>query len=384
MVKGIEEGRKCMKLRNGIFNDTLSVILAFGALCSLVFGQFAAHLPLIASAWLVFGICCVSLLYLRAREIEAKEDARPPLLDGPGEMLRLPSPQYFESVLEKINRYSDEGAYEVDPYKALSAADRAMMERVNHAVCQQKIDLFLQPIVGLQDHEVSFYEAFSRLRCAQGQMLMPTDYLDAAVRANHIGYIDNMILLRSVEAVKALQVKGAGESVRIFCNLSPATLCDQQFFALFRQYLDTMKDIEHRLVLEFTYPTLIMDDHAIKGHLRDMADRGMQFSIDHVHPHALDQQVLAQWPVRFIKLSTTALGNMANEGAGVDEIRSSFMKWRETVIPDHVRLIAEKIENHDQHNHARELGLDFGQGNFYGCPGPASSYVHLGGLRQAS
>ena len=45
---------------------------------------------------------------------------------------------------------------------------------------------------------------------------------------------------------------------RIFCNISPATIYDVDFFTRFTDYLDANEDLAQRLVFEFTYPAVEM------------------------------------------------------------------------------------------------------------------------------
>ena len=51
-----------------------------------------------------------------------------------------------------------------------------MIETVRDAIDAGRVDLYLQPIVTLPQRKVRYYEAFTRLRTAEGAVLQPSDF----------------------------------------------------------------------------------------------------------------------------------------------------------------------------------------------------------------
>ncbi|MHA7871350.1 MAG: EAL domain-containing protein, partial [Hyphococcus sp.] len=102
----------------------------------------------------------------------------------------------------------------------VSEQDARILDSVKDAIENDRVDLYLQPIVSLPQRKARYFEAFSRLRAEDGSVLRPFEYLDAAERANRIGVIDNMILLRAVQALRNLGPES--KHYRVFCNISPA------------------------------------------------------------------------------------------------------------------------------------------------------------------
>ena len=52
-----------------------------------------------------------------------------------------------------------------------------MLDRVKDAIENDRVDLYLQPIVSLPQRKQRHFEAFSRLRNNDGTILRPVDYL---------------------------------------------------------------------------------------------------------------------------------------------------------------------------------------------------------------
>lgn len=254
----------------------------------------------------------------------------------------------------------------------LTVADRAMLERVRGAVENDRLDLYLQPIVSLPQRKIRYFEAFSRLRDDQGAMLRPADYLDAAERANRIGVIDNMILLRCIQSFA--RIESMTGRCAIFCNISPATLYDTDFFNHFTDYLEMNRGLSQRLIFEFTYPALQMMHPRFEANLQAIAKRGFVFSVDHVHSLDIDWRALRERNVRFAKASAALL----HTAAAADGSGALLRAYRKRIEDAGIDLIAEKIEFETDMPEILALGLDYGQGNLFGAPQPARLYLREG------
>ena len=284
--------------------------------------------------------------------------------------------EMLKRLAERVNDDPVKGAREIAPALRLeettdlSLEDKAMLERVRDAIEADRLELYLQPIVSLPQRKHRFYEAFSRIRDVKGGVLKPADYIDAAERANRIGVIDNMILLRCVQALRMLNLRG-GQSC-VFCNISPATLYDTEFFSHFTDYLEANADLASRLVFEFTSPAVQMMHPKVEENLAAVADKGFTFSIDHVNSLDLDWQALHDKNFRFVKASGSLLAS-ANRGdeASVTQLNN----LRKRLSDAQLDLIAEKIELESNMPEILQLGIDFGQGNLFGPPRRADFYL---------
>ncbi|WP_411816622.1 EAL domain-containing protein [Hyphococcus sp. DH-69] len=257
-----------------------------------------------------------------------------------------------------------------EPATDVNESDATILGEVQDAIENDRIDLYLQPIVSLPQRKLRCYEAFSRLRKADGDVLRPVDYIDAAERANRIGVIDNMILLRAVQALR--QFDPINNQHRIFCNLSPATIFDHDFFTRFTDYLDANEDLAHRLVFEFTYPAVEMMHERVRTNLESIAKRGYAFSVDHIRRFDHDWAALRQKNFRFVKASSAML--LAESNAG-EEGRKRVHQFKQALYDNGIDLIVEKIEYESQMPHILELGIDYGQGALFGVPQVATQFM---------
>ena len=52
-----------------------------------------------------------------------------------------------------------------------------MLEIIRRALEENRVDLYLQPVVSLPQRKLRFYEALSRLRSEDGAIIMPAQYI---------------------------------------------------------------------------------------------------------------------------------------------------------------------------------------------------------------
>ena len=248
--------------------------------------------------------------------------------------------------------------------------DADKLKDVRDAIENDRMDLYLQPIVSLPQRKHRFFEAFSRLRKEDGRMLQPAYYLEAAERANKIGLIDNLILLRSIQSLRELDPQG--HQYRIFCNISPATIFDRDFFARFTDYLDSNADLASRLVFEFTYPAVEMMNRTVSGNLEAIAERGYSFSVDHIRRFDLNWRSLKEKNFRYVKASSQML---VAASVGDDAARARVEAFKSQLRDNDIDLIVEKVEHESDMPGILSMGIDFGQGQLFGPPRPALHYI---------
>lgn len=253
---------------------------------------------------------------------------------------------------------------------AMCEQDAHILDSVKDAIENDRIDLYLQPIVSLPQRKYRYFEAFSRLRAKDGSVLRPYQYLDAAERANRIGVIDNMILLRAVQALRNLGPES--RHYRVFCNISPATIFDQDFFQKFTDYLDANADMAPHLVFEFTYPAVEMLHERVEQNLDAIAKRGYAFSVDHIRRFDHNWKALREKNFRFVKAPSSML---LNENRGDADARARVKSFKEKLHDCGIDLIVEKVELESHMPEILSLGIDYGQGELFGAPRPAVYYM---------
>lgn len=394
---------------------TLALLLAFYTCLGLIVGLtlwrngggWGAGLSAFMA---VFGLCIAAhgmiMRYLQNSEIraevEAVREAHKILLDQverlDGRVLEVAKAvdidlhrsaelstevQMLEGLVQRLQHRLDEPA----PPPAYAPAIRGsnqppprpqgLMEAIREALAENRVDLYLQPVVALPQRRTVFYESFSRLRDASGRIMMPAEYLSVAEPAGLVTAIDNLLLFRCVQIVRRLARQD--RKVGIFCNISMASLADEEFFPQFLELLVANRDIAGSLVFEIGQAAFEARGAVEARNMGKLADLGFRFSIDKVTNLDLDLQDLSRSDVKFVRVGAQALLDELTE---IDD-RLVLRSLPDLAAEDFakltrrygVELIAEKVESERQVVDILDLDITLGQGHLFGEPRPIKGEV---------
>jgi cyclic-di-GMP phosphodiesterase TipF (flagellum assembly factor) len=206
-----------------------------------------------------------------------------------------------------------------------------ILTAVKNAVEENRLDIYLQPMVSLPQRKVRFYEAVTRLRDDNDQILTADDFIGIAEAAGLIGRIDHMVMLRCVQVLRRLMVRN--KEVGVFCNVA----------ATFRN----LGPVETE-------------------HLAALAQRGYRFSIDHVTDLRIEPRELADRGVRFIKVPSALL--LDPRLIPTSDIHPSDLS--DLLGRFGIDLIAERIEGERAVVDLLDFDVRFGQGFLFAPPRP--------------
>jgi len=246
-----------------------------------------------------------------------------------------------------------------------SAYDRAnddqLLTAVRDSLRDNRVELYLQPIVSLPQRRLRFLEALTRLRAESGEVLMPRHYLRVAESAGIVSTIDNLLLFRSVQIVRKLMERGGDE--KIFCNISTHSLQDKTFFGEFLDFMELNADLAKRMYFEFSQETYETCGALELANLRRLTSLGFRFSMDQVMSLDFEAASLRDRGFAFVKIPAAIL--TAGEGPDVGAIKYRLARHG-------IDMIAEKIEDDQTADAVVAAGVDFGQGYLLGEPRPAA------------
>ncbi len=239
-----------------------------------------------------------------------------------------------------------------------------ILAAVKSAVDENRIEIYLQPMVTLPQRKVRFYEAVTRLRDDKDQLLAADDFILVAETSGLIGRIDNMVMLKCVQVLRRLMVRN--KDVGVFCNVAAATLGNPTTFTQCLDFLEANRALAPSFVLEFKQATFRNLGPIETEHLAALAQRGFRFSIDHVTDLRIEPRELADRGVRFIKVpAALLLDPRQNTGSDIHPSDLSDLLGRFGID-----LIAERIEGERAVVDLLDYDVRFGQGFLFAPPRP--------------
>jgi cyclic-di-GMP phosphodiesterase TipF (flagellum assembly factor) len=286
----------------------------------------------------------------------------------------------LEALVQRMGESLDERLASV-PLHAVPAAAHmperrnqrhatALLQEVREALADNRVDLYLQPVVSLPQRRTVFYESYTRLRDDSGRVMMPAEYLPCAEPEGLVSAIDNLLLFRCVNIVRRLSKQD--RKVGIFCNISLASLADEVFFPQFLEFLSANRDTAGGLIFELGQAAYEARGSIEARNMAKLADLGFRFSLDKVTDLSLDFADLSRSDVKFVKISANVMLDQLLEMDG----RLTLKGQQDLEAVDFTALaqrygvdvIAEKIESERQVVDILELNIGFGQGHLFGEP----------------
>ncbi|MHC2575725.1 cyclic-di-GMP phosphodiesterase TipF (flagellum assembly factor) [Bradyrhizobium diazoefficiens] len=239
-----------------------------------------------------------------------------------------------------------------------------LLATLRSAIDENRVDIFLQPMVTLPQRKVRFYEAVTRVRDERDQLIAAEEFISIAEASGLIGRVDNMVMLRCVQVLRRLMVRN--KDVGVFCNVAASTLGNSTTFAQCLDFLEANRALAPSLVLEFKQSTFRNLGPAESENLAALAQRGFRFSIDHVTDLRIEPRELADRGVRFIKVPATLL--LDPRQASTSDIHPSDLS--DLLGRFGIDLIAERIEGERAVVDLLDYDVRFGQGFLFAPPRP--------------
>jgi cyclic-di-GMP phosphodiesterase TipF (flagellum assembly factor) len=237
-----------------------------------------------------------------------------------------------------------------------------LLETIRASLEENRVDLYLQPIVSLPQRKLRFYEALSRLRAEDGSVIMPAQYIKVAAPAGLMSVVDNLLLFRCVQIVRKLTAKN--RDIGVFCNISGDTLRDSEFFPQFLEYMHHNRDLAGQIVFEFEQNAVLKAGVEGEANLNYLSGLGFALSMDHVQTLALNFEKLKNMGFKHLKVRAETL----MQGMGMAQAAVTAEDFKKLLERHGLNLIAEHVEEEKTVLQLLDYAVDFAQGYLFGEP----------------
>ena len=301
-----------------------------------------------------------------AQAIESGALTSTEALTGEVRMLETLIQQMSESIDERMSRPAPASAFEARHQQQ----SNVLLATIHEALAENRVDLYLQPVVSLPQRRTIFYESFTRLRAADDRVMMPAEYLSVAEGEGLVPAIDNLLLFRCAQIVRRLARQD--RKVGVFCNVALTSLGDETFFPQFLDFLSENRDLNQALIFELGQAVFDARGAVEARNMAKLADLGFRFSIDKVQTLDLDFADLQRSDVKFVKIAADLLIEQLLD----PDASPALPSLRDIQAADFaaltrrygIEVIAEKCETERQIVDILELDVSMGQGHLFGEP----------------
>lgn len=242
---------------------------------------------------------------------------------------------------------------------------------LQRALKERRIVAAYQIMVDLATHKPVADEALARLLQSDGSITAAGEFIEAAEGINLIHEVDRAVTQHAMSRCAANLTAGHDPGFAHFINLSP------QFMAR-KDYVDellngamqfcTSCNIEfagHKpVVFEITERQLLTDFEGLRDQLQPLLDFGFRLALDDFGSGYSSFLYLAELPVSFLKIEGWMVRNMV----GNLRVRSMVESMVMLAQKMNITTIAECIEDRETADMLRDMGVNWGQGYYFGRP----------------
>lgn len=258
-------------------------------------------------------------------------------------------------------------------------AERDRESELRAALDNEEFALHFQPIVRLGDRAIVGFEALVRWLHPRALQL-PDAFLPAIERHGLMPRLGQWVIasaaasLRQIELVVPRRKDADGGDLFMSVNLSASQLDDPGLLRAIEQAVTVNRLARGRLRFEIHEAHIAGRLDEAAAFIASCAELGVVVALDHFGTGANALSALYRLPLAGVKLARTLAVDLAAYPRSAEVLRALARFARQLSLG----CVACGLEDYRQATLARDLGVEFGQGHFFGAAMPllvASSFV---------
>jgi EAL domain-containing protein (putative c-di-GMP-specific phosphodiesterase class I) len=227
------------------------------------------------------------------------------------------------------------------------------------ALERDQLRVEFQPIVQLEGERITGFEALLRWRHPTRGFISPSTFIRMAEETGMIADVGRFVLTEACGWAQKWQSVAPGLAMNV--NLSPKQFMDPALVSDVSGVLARSGLHPRLLVLEIT-ENVLMEESEESIHRLDALKRlGVRLAIDDFGTGYSSLSYLRRFPVEILKVDRSFVEGVA-EGPENSAIVKAIVNLARTL---NLEVIAEGVEELDQHEALRRMGCPLGQGFLY-------------------
>jgi len=244
-------------------------------------------------------------------------------------------------------------------------------EALKHALENDEFELYYQPQINMNDHEIPEAEALIRWNKANGSVVSASEFMATTEKTGLIIPIGEWVLRKACEQSKIWEEQARPTKLAI--NISLRQLMHKEF-ALNVQRIIAQTGANPQLIeFEVNESILMHSSEQTLRQLTQLKKIGIAITIDDFGKNYASVSYIKQYPIDKIKLDRSLIRDAMYDPQGRDLVAAL------TALGHAMKLtvIAEGIEYKAQMQLSRELKLDMAQGFYFSQPLKARAFARF-------
>ncbi len=239
--------------------------------------------------------------------------------------------------------------------------------RIRRAIDEKRFCMYAQDVAPISQLASAEYhrELLVRMIDENGGLIEPMAFIPAAERYNLMPALDCLIIAASFEyCAKLFATEASNKKVRWSINISGASLTDETFFEFVRAQFASLRIPYDAICFEITETAAITNFTRAQKFISEFKSLGCRFSLDDFGSGMSSFAYLKHLPVDYLKIDGAFIRDILDDP--IDRAMVEAINKVAQLMG--IQTIAEFVENSDQLELLREIGVDYAQG--YGVSRP--------------
>jgi diguanylate cyclase (GGDEF)-like protein/PAS domain S-box-containing protein len=261
---------------------------------------------------------------------------------------------------------------------ARERGDIQWLRQLQEALHEGKFELAMQPIIatGAGTSSGPAAEVLIRMPDERGRHNNSADFLRSAERYQLMSQIDRWVVNASLAAINSGEIKLASQR-SCAINISGQTLGDEGFLGFVVEALDHSGVSPSSICFEVTESAISINVQYAQRFIEVLHGIGCEFALDDFGSGLGAFSSLKHLPIDYLKIDGTYTRNLSSDQVN-QEMVTAMIKLAKTMD---FRVVAEQVEEQEDFDWLREVGVDFVQGNFVEAPSTLGSGTSTGTYR---
>lgn len=247
-----------------------------------------------------------------------------------------------------------------------------MLATIAHAIQEDRIEVFYQPIYSTREKKFVSAEALVRIRREDGTIIPPGLFIPVAEETGLISRIGEIVFEKTCRFIKENQLERYGVGY-IEVNLS-VVQCQKENLA--DTYIRIMK--KHGLPsqyinLEITESAAIVRKNVLLENMRKLIDYGVTFSLDDFGNGQSNLNYVVDMPVQIVKVDHDMTQAYFETQKAQFVLRAAINMIHDMKL----KIVSEGVETAEQLAVMEGLGIDYIQGYYFSKPIESAAFIEF-------
>ncbi|MCB1852982.1 MAG: EAL domain-containing protein [Gammaproteobacteria bacterium] len=248
------------------------------------------------------------------------------------------------------------------------ANETQLNQLIDSALENDRFKLVFQPVVSLQGESREFYAVLTRLLDANGDEILPNQFMGAAVQAGQMVAIDRWVVKQAIKELVTQREKG--QKVQFFITLSSESLEDKETLIWI---CDCLRDHQAKgawLIFQIREADLRSHLTEAKALLDGLKKIKCQIAVDRYGMLSKSDMLLKHLPIDYVKFDPALVDGIS----GKQSLQDSLVKLNTETQSHGVKTIVIGVEDANSLAVLWTIGVNYIQGYFLQEPSDSISY----------